>query len=253
MFVAVTLGDAALVVDDFLGKETGPVEVEVGREKAHGEGVDPSGMDAWDVTVAKVLAHDRAVLAFCQGVVVAAPGAGLGELLDVGLVEQPGDWVVDLLGAVVGVEPPDGEGEGEDEPFQDGQEETFAIALGGGDELELGDLVDRVDQVQPFDAVPAALVDAIHAQETRLVLWPRLAALADCDFRGAGHVQADPLAAAGGGLAEVVEMSVGNGRQPLVAGAAKQPESPFAELLGGWPRKSPVKGVQQPLPRYRLA
>ena len=244
MFVAVALGDATLVVDDFLGKETGPVEVEVGREEAHGEGVDPFGMGAGDVAVAKVLAHDRAVLAFRQGVVVAAPGAGFGELLDLKLVEQLGDLMIDVLRAVVGVEPPDGEGEGEDEPFQDGQEESLTDAFDGGDELELGDLVDRVDEVQPLDAVQVALVDAVHAQIALLALWRGLAALADGNLGGPGLVQADPLAAVSGGLAEIVEVPVGNRCQPLVAGVAKQPEGPFAELLGGWPRKSPVKGVQ---------
>ena len=79
-------------------------------------------------------------------------------------VEQGGDLVVDVLGAVVGVEVPDGKGKDQDEPFQDRQQEAFADPPDGSDELELGDLVDGIDQVRPFDAVQVALLDAVDAQ-----------------------------------------------------------------------------------------
>ena len=81
------------------------------------------------------------------------------------LVEQGGGAVVDVPGAVVGMEAADGEGEGEGQRFQDGQQEAFADADLGG---------------------------------------PRLA-------------DGDPLAQTGLGLAEVVDVAVGKGCQPLVA------------------------------------
>lgn len=70
-----------------------------------------------DAAASEPLADDGAVLGLDEGVVVGAPRSGLGELSDVKLVEQPGDVVVDVLGAVVGVEAPDVEGEGLEEVF----------------------------------------------------------------------------------------------------------------------------------------
>ena len=71
MLVAVTLSDAALVVDHLLREEAGSMEVEVRRQDLEGEVVDLGGVTAWDVAVAEVFADDRAVFAFDQGVVCA--------------------------------------------------------------------------------------------------------------------------------------------------------------------------------------
>ena len=135
---------------------------------------DTSGILAWDVAVAEVFTHDRTVLAFDQGIVIAAAGAGFGEFCDLEFVEQLGDAVVDVLRAVVGVEAAANKGKGQDEAFQDGKQEAFADALDGSDELKLGDLVDGVDEIQSFDAIQVALVDAVDAQIPRLslcVVW----------------------------------------------------------------------------------
>jgi len=187
------------------------------------------------VAVAKLFAYDRAVFAFDQGVVIAAAGAGLGEFVDLEFVEQRGDLAVDVRGTVVGVEAPDDKGKGEDEPLQDREQEAFADALDGGDELELGDLVDGVDEVQAFEAVQIALVNAVDAQIAGLALWPGFAALADGDGGGACLADGDPLALIGFGLAESVEVTVGNRRQARIARIAENPEGAFAEFLGGRP------------------
>ena len=47
------------------------------------------------MAVAEVFAHNGAF--FHQGIVVGVPGAGLSELTDMELVEQPGDLAVDVL------------------------------------------------------------------------------------------------------------------------------------------------------------
>ena len=60
------------------------------------EGIEQAGPALRDVGMAEELAHDMAVLAFHQGVVVAVPGAGLGEL-DAQFLQQPGDPVVDIV------------------------------------------------------------------------------------------------------------------------------------------------------------
>ena len=80
--------------------------------------VDRCGEAVGDVAVAEVLAHDRAVFTFHQGIVVGLSGAGLGELTDMELVEQPGDLAVDVFWAIVGVEGQDGEGEALEEGFE---------------------------------------------------------------------------------------------------------------------------------------
>ena len=80
------------------------VVVEERRELALREVVDQVGVAPRDVVAAEVFAHDVAILALDEGVVVAVPGPRLGEL-DVQLVEQVGDAVVDVLGAVVGMDP----------------------------------------------------------------------------------------------------------------------------------------------------
>jgi hypothetical protein len=168
VFIAVTLGDAAFVIDEFFREEAGPMEVEIRGKDVQGEIVDFGGVAAWDVGVAEVLADDRAVLAFDQGVIVGLAGAGLGEFLDPELVEEPRDLVVDVLGAIVGVEGADGEGKGEDQLFQGREQVALADPFGGGDELKLGDLIDGVDEIQALDAIQITLVDAVDAQVARL-------------------------------------------------------------------------------------
>src|SRR5258706_15209090 len=82
---------------------------QLGIEKVLAEGVDLSGEALRDMPVTEMFAHDGPILRFGQTVVVAVPGARLGEL-DPELVEQPGYLVVDVLRAVVGMKPQDHEG-----------------------------------------------------------------------------------------------------------------------------------------------
>ena len=159
--VALTL--PAFVIDEDLWEEAGPVEVEVGREDVEGKVVDGESEAAWDVSVTEMLAHDRAVLAFDQGIVVGLSGAGLGELGDVEFVEHGGDAVIDVLRAVIGVEAGDVEREGIDECFEDGDEEALGDFLDRTDDFELSDLVDRVDEINAFNAVEIALMYGIDA------------------------------------------------------------------------------------------
>lgn len=100
--------DLALGVAALDREQAGPVMVREGRQALPGERVDLGGEALGDVVVAEVLARHVGVLALDQGVVVAAPGARLGEL-DVELGEQVGHPMVDVLRAVVGVESPDAE------------------------------------------------------------------------------------------------------------------------------------------------
>ena len=81
---------------------------------------------------------------------------------------QPGgDFVVDELRTVVGVESADVEGERPEQGFEDGGETGRVDALDRADELELGDLVDEVEVVEALDAVEVSLVDRIDPQVRR--------------------------------------------------------------------------------------
>ena len=60
------------------------------------------------VQVAKLAAHDDAILRFGQSIVATAPWARSGER-DPLLLEHGGDFVVDVLGAAVRTEPQDPE------------------------------------------------------------------------------------------------------------------------------------------------
>ena len=91
--------------------------------------------------------------------------AGLGEFLDAQLVEQHGDFLVDVCRAIVGMEAEDGAGEVRKECCQDWQQEVFRDPLDRVDELKLGDFVDEVDLVEALDAVQISLMDGIDAQE----------------------------------------------------------------------------------------
>ena len=135
--------DSAVAVAVLGGEQAGPVEVEERRQGGVGEAIDVVGEAPRDMVVAEPLAHHVGVLALDQGVVVRAPGAGLGEALDAQLVEQPGDAVVDVLAAVVGVEAEDAEREGPQQALEQRQQEALGDADRGADELVLGDLVDQ--------------------------------------------------------------------------------------------------------------
>ena len=220
------------------------MEVQVGREDGEGEVVDPLGKASGNVAIAQVFAYHRAVLALGQGVVVGLAGARLGEFLDVELVEQFGDAMVDVLGAVVAVEAVDGEGEGLDEVLQDGEEEALADALDGADKLELGDFVDGVDEVEALDAVQVALVHGVDAQPVGAAAGTRLAPLANGVAQRAGLVLDGAQALIAGALAQVVEVAVGDSGQALVTGLAEHLERTLGELACGRTGERAVQTVQ---------
>ena len=113
------------------------------------ERVQWTGPASRDVGMAEQLAHHVAVLAFHQGIVVAVPGAGLGEF-NAQLLQQPGDLFVDVLRAVVGVEPQEDEREGLQQVFQGRNEIDLADTLDADHHLELGHLIHRIDVIDAF-------------------------------------------------------------------------------------------------------
>ena len=155
---------------DLDGEEAGAMMVEEGGERVAKEGVDPRGEVFGDVGASEPPADDVAVLGLDEGVVVGAPGSRFGELADVELVEQTDDPVVDVLGAVVGMEAQHPEGEGGDESFEHRNQEVFGDPGDGRKLLVLGHFVDRVDDVGPLLAVAVAGVDGVDAHEAGAAL-----------------------------------------------------------------------------------
>ena len=188
-----------------------------------------------DVGMAEPLAHHRGVLALDQGVVVAVAGPALGELPDVQLVQQCGHPVVDVLTAVIGMKAVDGEGKGFEQFFEHRHQEALGDGGDGADVLELGDLVDDVEVIDALEAVLVTLVHGIDAHEAGSPLWIRSAAGADgyrggaCGFDHPAHV------AVGAGLAQVVQVAVGELGKALEAGIAEDLPLAAQQRAGGGP------------------
>ena len=70
---------------------------------------------------------------------------------------------VDELRAVIAMEAEDGKRELPDQIFEDRDEEVFGDFFDRADDLELGDLIDGIDVINPFIAVQIALMHRIYA------------------------------------------------------------------------------------------
>ena len=165
---------------------------------------------------------------------------GLGEPLHAELVEQLRDAVVDVLGAVVGVEAEDAEREGQQQAFEERQQEALRDGGGRADELVLGDLVDEVDQEQALDAVAVALVDGVDADVAGLAVGLRRLAQGDLDRGRPRPRPHGALRAVGRGAAQVVEVAVGERRQALEARVPEHLELAAQDLARGQPGHLPV-------------
>ena len=233
VFLPVAAFDVAGGAGDLGGEEAGPVEVEVGAEVVVEEGVDLGDEGVADVDVAEPFADDAAVLGFDECVVVAVSGPGLGEGGDVELVEQVGDEAVDVLASVVGVEGVDGEGEGGEKGFEACDEELPGDARYGSKVLELRDFVDDVDAVDALLPAPVAEVDGVDAEEAGLAAGRRLSAHPDSDGGGPGLAEGEAAGPVLAGLAEVVDVAVGDGGEPFEARVAVDVEHAPENHLGG--------------------
>ena len=176
-------------------------------------------------------------------------GRGLVNRSTRSFSQQPGDLVVDVLGAVVGVEAEDAEREGQQQALEQRQQEAFGDAVHGADELVLGDLVDEVDQEEPLGAVAVALVDGVDAGVAGQAL--RIGRLAQGDL-DRGRARPGPhgaLGAVGRRAAQVVEVAVGERRQALEARIPEHLELAAQDLARG---QSPTSG-RRPRRRRREA
>ena len=233
ILLPVGLPDAAAGAGDLGGEEAGPVEVEEGAEAALEKDVDPGDEGVGDMDVAEPPADNAAGLGLDERVVVRVAGPGLGEGGDVELVEQVGDLAVDVLASVVGVEGLDGEGEGGDKVLQHEDHEVLGDARHGAKVLELRDFVDDVDEVDALLAAPVSEVDGVDAQEPGLAIGLGLAADADGDGSRPGLAEGEAAGAVRAGLAEVVDVAVGDVGEPFEAHVAVDMAHAPEDHLGG--------------------
>ena len=113
-----------------------------------------------------------------------------------------GELVVDVFGAVIGVEALGDEGIGGDQGLEHRDQETLGDGFDGADLLVLGDFVDGVDVIDAFGAVVIALVDGIDAQEAGAAFGTGLFAHADSGgYRPRGN-ERRVLYAVGSGLSQ---------------------------------------------------
>lgn len=78
--------------------------VEIRRAVVAQEAADAFGMVTGDVALAEMLAHLRGFLGLDHSVVVGTPRTRLGGELDAQLLQHGDNLVIDVFGAVVGVE-----------------------------------------------------------------------------------------------------------------------------------------------------
>ena len=89
--------------------------------------------------------------------------------------------MVDVLGAVVGMEAENAERKAGEQGFDHRQQIGFADLLAGSDELPLGQAIHGIDVINTFHPVLVALMHAVDADEAGPPLGRGRATLADAD------------------------------------------------------------------------
>lgn len=116
--------------------------------------------------------------------------------------------MVEVLRAVIGMETMNGEGEIGDKRFEDRKHVVLGDSAYGAHGLELGDLVDQVDMVEPLHAIEVALMHGVDAQVARAAFWMGAAPLADGDAHRACLIPPDAAPAVSLRVAQVIEVAV---------------------------------------------
>ena len=183
------------------------------------------------------------VLALDQSVVVGVPGARLGELADMELVQECGDAAVDVLRAVVGVEAQHVEREQEQQRFENRRHEPLGDARHGADVLVLRHFVHHVDDVHALASVPVAQMHRVHPHEARPTVGLRRLAHGNGHRAGARFLPPRALRAVGARRPQVVQVRARQPRQPLEAPVPVDLERAAQELARRQPRHPPERLV----------
>ena len=215
--IGVPLPRFPLGVDHHHREKAGPVKVDVRIEVVAREDVELWCPLLGDVDIAQLLPNDRPIFAFHSGIVVAMAGAGLGQF-DQQLVEQSDHVLIDVLGAVVGMERQNDKGKLLEEVFQHRNQVPFAAFLHRTDDFELGHLIDRIDMGDTLHPIQIALVDRIDAQIPRLAIGLGLPAFAEAGDRETGLVNVLANMSVTGAMPEDIQITHGDASQPMGLG-----------------------------------
>ena len=125
----------------------------------------------------------------------------------------------------------------------DREQIRLADLFAGGDKLELGHTVHRIDVIHPFLPVQIALMHTVNADVAwrSLRLWG--AALSNGDPGRARLRPMPPCVPIRLPPTQVVQMRDRDLRQPCEPRFAKYQEGAFHQLLGGWARERTVQRV----------
>jgi hypothetical protein len=156
-------------------------------------------------------------------------------LFDAQLLQPLRDLMIDVLGAVVGVEADNDERKLIHDQGQYGQQIGLADPLYAGLDLPLAHGIDTGDVIHPFDAVLITLMNGINAHKAGPSLRAGGFTHADRVAHRAGLGEAPALGLIAGALAQVVQMGDGQGRQTLIAGIVIVPVGPLQEVSNGRP------------------
>ena len=127
----------------------------------------------------------------------------------------------------------DDEGEAIDQGLQYRDEVAFADALDRGNPLELRDLVNRIDMVDPFGAVPVTLMNGVDTDIARTTFGPGFASFTNAALYRMRFVDRPSLPSIGCRLPQVVEVRDRDAGKPLVLCLLENLPGTLTELLGG--------------------
>ena len=98
--------------------------------------------------------------------------------------------------------------------------------------LELSDLVDGVDVIDPFDPIQVTLLDGIDPQKARLTLGVGPASFANLRAHWARLVELAALASVADAVAQVVQVRHRDAGEALIADLCVNVVHPLADLFG---------------------
>src|SRR4030042_6224976 len=138
--------DLTTVVGNRYREETRPVEVDIGIEKVIVILVKCFGTRLWNIGIAYMLAHYRAILGLHQTIIIGVARPAFGKA-DQELTKKLGYRLIDKFGAIVGMKAPDDKGKADQHAFQYRHQVTLRYLFHRGYNLPLSDLVHGIDMV----------------------------------------------------------------------------------------------------------
>ena len=239
----------AACVQAHRGKPAWPMEVQVRIQLRRIELLQLFGVPGRNVAVADQLAYDGPVLSFHQSVVLTSARSALGELHQQRL-QHVVDGVVDVLRPVVEMSATYGERKLVKHRFQYGFQALRVDARCAAHRLELCHRIHRIDVVHALLALPVALMNRIHAQESRTAIRLRSPPLPAVDHARPGRLEDRRLPSVLHAPAQVVNVRYRDPRQAHILRFAVLLVFALQYVQRGWPAQPLVRTVYLCQQRY---